>query len=98
MIQIDPIPLYKKFIAVKRKATEDPSIDLKRLKFVASSNSSCKTDLKRILVDEKPALKDVDFEIEDYEQFVLKEKESSFPKKHEGMFILIVSQLMIFVL
>ena len=91
MIQIEATP--HRYIAVKRKATDDPSIDLKRLKFVTSSNTLSKTDLKKLLVEKTPTLKDVNFEVEDYDEFVLKEKESSFPKREEGTFICIVNEI-----
>lgn len=78
------ITLSRRYVTVKRKATEEPSIGLKRCKFVGSCDTRSDEHVVALVKTISPALETQAIEITDYEQFVLKEKRASFPKIKEG--------------
>jgi hypothetical protein len=77
------IALSRRYVTVKRKATEEPSIGLKRCKFVGSCDTRSEEHVVALVKTISPALETQAIEITDYEQFVLKEKRASFPKIKE---------------
>lgn len=80
-----PLPVTpRRYVAVKRKASEAPESESKRLRFVASCDVRETRQVKEYLLTSSPTLMDVEFDVEDYDDFVLKEKAASFPKKVEG--------------
>lgn len=73
-----------RYVTVKRKATDEPSTDLKRCKFVGSCDTGEVAAVTKFLLTTTPLLADKPLEITDYDMFILQEKRSSFPKPNEG--------------
>lgn len=75
----------RRYVAVKRKAGDEPSAEWKRFKFVGSCNVGEKDQVKQFIINATPTLMEQEFDVEDYDEFVLKEKAASFPKRKEGL-------------
>ncbi|KAI1285468.1 hypothetical protein HDE_11973 [Halotydeus destructor] len=79
MVELTP----RRYITVKRKASDEPCINQKRFKFVGTCQSANEADVKQFVIDKHPSDKEIQLRIEAFDEFILKEKSKSFPKHKE---------------